>query len=165
MRCRGRRSGCCRTRTHPGSRPAPGIPAYPEGIIDRYQALLEAGDLEGVLIIHYRDVVGLSPEEVEQLRSSPAWPERLATAHTLPRESQANEQYVFEPKRFEDLHIPTLLLVGGESAEFLAKPTEALDAALPKSRIVVMPGQQHIAMYTAPELFVNELVRFLLGPL
>jgi hypothetical protein len=28
-----------------------------------------------------------------------------------------------------------------------------------------MPGQQHIAMYTAPELFASELVRFLLEPL
>jgi pimeloyl-ACP methyl ester carboxylesterase len=72
---------------------------------------------------------------------------------------------VFEPKRFEDLNIPTLLLVGGESGVALKKPTEAVDAALPNSRIVIMPGQQHIAMYTAPDLFVRELIRFLLEPL
>ena len=34
-------------------------------------------------------------------------------------------------------------------------------AALAGARVVVLPGQQHLAMYTAPELFVNEIVRFL----
>jgi hypothetical protein len=32
--------------------------------------------------------------------------------------------------------------------------------ALPTSRIVVLPGQQHVAINTAPELFVRELVAF-----
>jgi pimeloyl-ACP methyl ester carboxylesterase len=34
-------------------------------------------------------------------------------------------------------------------------------AALPDARVVVLPGQQHAAMYTAPEIFVREVVRFL----
>jgi pimeloyl-ACP methyl ester carboxylesterase len=36
-------------------------------------------------------------------------------------------------------------------------------AALPKSRLVVLPGQQHTAMNTAPELFVREVLQFLHG--
>jgi hypothetical protein len=35
---------------------------------------------------------------------------------------------------------------------------------LPDSGIVVMPGQQHIAMYTAPDLFLHEVLTFLIGP-
>ena len=35
-------------------------------------------------------------------------------------------------------------------------------AALPNARAVVMPGQQHIAMDTNPELFAGEVVSFLL---
>jgi pimeloyl-ACP methyl ester carboxylesterase len=59
------------------------------------------------------------------------------------------------------LHTPTLLLTGADSLDFIQKATQAVDAALPNSRIAVMPGQQHIAMYTAPELFLNEVLRFL----
>jgi pimeloyl-ACP methyl ester carboxylesterase len=40
---------------------------------------------------------------------------------------------------------------------------ETVSAALPNSRVVVLPGQQHIAMDTAPDLFVREVVAFLDG--
>jgi pimeloyl-ACP methyl ester carboxylesterase len=77
---------------------------------------------------------------------------------------RAEEQYTFDAGRFKALHTPTLLLQGGDSLELLKAGNQTLDAALPNSRIAVMPGQQHIAMYTAPELFVTELLRFLLEP-
>jgi pimeloyl-ACP methyl ester carboxylesterase len=41
--------------------------------------------------------------------------------------------------------------------------TAAVAAALPHSQIVVMPGQQHIAMDIAPELFLHEVLTFLTG--
>lgn len=40
--------------------------------------------------------------------------------------------------------------------------TQAIHQALPHSRIAVLPGQQHVAMDTAPDLFVREVMRFLL---
>jgi pimeloyl-ACP methyl ester carboxylesterase len=33
-------------------------------------------------------------------------------------------------------------------------------AALPSSRLVILPGQQHVAMNTAPDLFLNEVLTF-----
>jgi pimeloyl-ACP methyl ester carboxylesterase len=44
------------------------------------------------------------------------------------------------------------------------KGIEVVNAALPNSRIVVMPGQGHIAMDTAPDLFLREVLSFLSGP-
>jgi hypothetical protein len=38
---------------------------------------------------------------------------------------------------------------------------DALSTGLPNSRVVVMPGQQHAAMNTAPDLFVSDVVQFL----
>ncbi len=107
----------------------------------------------------------MSADEIEQLRASPAWSARLAIAHTLLREMQAEEQYSYEAQRFKDMHTPTLLLLGGDSPRYFKEAIEVLDAALSNSRIAVMPEQQHIAMYTAPDLFVSELVQFLLEPL
>jgi pimeloyl-ACP methyl ester carboxylesterase len=144
--------------------PLPGIPIYPEGIIDRLQALLDAGDKEEVLTTLYREVVMMPFHEIEQLRASPVWAARLATAHTVPREAWAEEGYEFDAQRFKALKTPTVLLLGGDSPQSLKAPTEIIASALPNGRIVVMPGQQHIAMYTAPDLFLEEVLTFLVEP-
>ncbi len=139
----------------------PGMSLYPAGVIERLEALLDAGDREGVLTTLYREVVMIPVHEIEQLKASPAWLTRLATAPTLPRETRAEEQYPFEAQRFQDMRTPALLLLGGDSPQTLKGATEIIDAALPNSRIAVMTGQQHIAMYTAPDLFLHEVLTFL----
>jgi pimeloyl-ACP methyl ester carboxylesterase len=144
--------------------PNPGVQAYPVGFIDRLERLLAAGDREGVLTTHYREDAGLTAQEVEQLKSSPAWTERLAAAHTLPREMRAEESYRFDAERFRGMHTPTLLLLGGDSPQLFKETTATLDAALPNSRVAVMAGQLHIAMYTAPELLLHEVLTFLREP-
>jgi pimeloyl-ACP methyl ester carboxylesterase len=54
-----------------------------------------------------------------------------------------------------------LLLRGGDSPPLFRQAVEAVDAALPDSRVVILPGQQHVAMDTNPELFVREVLGFL----
>jgi pimeloyl-ACP methyl ester carboxylesterase len=144
--------------------PVPGVPVFPEGIIDRLQALLDAGDREGVLTTFIREVVGMPPHEFAPFRASPVWPARLAAAHTLPREMRATERYTLDAQRFKALQTPTLILLGGDSSQFFKAGAEAVDAALPNSRIAVMPGQRHIAMDTAPDLFLHEVLTFSIGP-
>lgn len=131
-----------------------GLPMYPPGARAGIQALLDTGDREGALLAFYRDVVEVPEDQLAVLRKDPSWAARLGSAHTIPREF-ADEDYIFEPSRFKSLDAPTLLLEGEKSPRYLKAATEAVHAALPASRIVVMPGQQHIAMSTAPELFVR----------
>lgn len=145
--------------------PLTGVSLYPEGVLDRLQILLDSGDREGALLTLYREVVMMPAHEIEQLRSSTAWSARVATAPTLLRESRAEGLYQFEARRFKDLHVSTLLLLGGDSPAFLQAATKAVDGALPNSRIALMPGQQHTAMYTAPDLLLGELIPYLLKPL
>ncbi len=110
-----------------------------------------------------RQVAGLPPETVEYMRSQPAWQARVDAAHTIPRELRAVKAYRFDPERFRDLGVPTLLLSGGDSPTALRKAAEAANEALPDSRIVVMPGQGHAAMDTGTDLFTTEILRFLTG--
>lgn len=58
---------------------------------------------------------------------------------------------------------PALLLVGGDRPARELEHATGVAAALPEARVAVMPGQQHTAMYTAPELFVDAVVEFLGG--
>lgn len=143
--------------------PAPGESLYPQGLVERIEGLLKSGDLEGVLTAHYQENVGMSADEVAQMQASPQWPDRLATAPTLPREMRAEEQYRFDPRRFARFNTPTLLLLGGESPPQARQAAETIQQALPASRTAVLPGQEHIAMYTAPDLLLGELLPFLAG--
>ena len=138
------------------------MPIYSAGVIERLQALLDAGDHEAAVTIYYREVADLSREDIDRLKVSPAWPERVAAAHTLLREAQAEEAYTLDPQRFKSMQTPTLLLQGGDSPQFLKRATETIQRALPNSRIAIMPGQQHIAMYTAPGIFLQNVLAFLL---
>lgn len=140
--------------------PVEGVSIYPEGVIERLEALLVAGDREEVLTTFMREVVRMPSHEFELFRATPAWPARVAAAHTLPRELRAHEQYRFNAQRFKGLSIPTLLLVGGDSPAFFKAAIETLHTALFHSQIIVLPGQQHIAMDTAPDLFVREVIAF-----
>ncbi len=141
--------------------PAEGVQIYAEGLIDRLHALLDAGDREGLLTAFMTEAVRMLPHEIELTKSMPAWPSRVATAHTLPRELRSHEAYRFRPHRFRDLSVPVLLLVGGDSPEFFKTAVDLLAATLPEARKVVMPGQQHIAMESAPDLLTHEVVSFL----
>jgi pimeloyl-ACP methyl ester carboxylesterase len=147
-----------------GTFPVPeGTELYTTEALDSIWSSLKAGDREGAFTTFYRDIAMISPEEIEMLRSLPIWPTRVALAPTIPHEMRAFESYVsnFDPARLANLRTPTLLLLGGDSPALERAAAEALDAALPDSRIAVMPDQAHLAHRTAPELFVREVVRFL----
>jgi pimeloyl-ACP methyl ester carboxylesterase len=142
--------------------PTDGEAVYPPGTQARFQALLEQGDRQALLTTFYRELVGLSEEEISMLRADASWQGRLAAAHTAVREL-ADGDYVFEPTRFANLAAPTLLLVGENSPPILRKPSELVASALPNARIVEMAGQGHAAMTTAPSLFLHEVTTFLTG--
>jgi pimeloyl-ACP methyl ester carboxylesterase len=140
-----------------------GIQLFPAEAVADIRSRLDAGDEEGALITFYRDVVSLTPEEIEMIRSLPQYPALVAMAPTIPREAQAEDGWFsdFDPTRVSGFGTPTLILVGGDSPAFEKAAAEALQAALPDGRVVVLPGQGHVAHRTAPELFAREVMQFL----
>src|SRR5262249_40351049 len=79
---------------------------------------------------------------------------------TVVREIHAHDAYRFEPERWRAFATPTLLLLGSDSPSFFAAATELLCATLPRSTRRLLPGQQHVAMETAPTLFPDEVLRY-----
>jgi pimeloyl-ACP methyl ester carboxylesterase len=132
----------------------------PADLIDRFQSLVNAGDRAGAVTTFFREGFHMTPEEIEVLKTGPTFPEMVAAAHTFPREIRALQAYQFKPERFRQMNIPTLLLLGGNSPDFAKAALESWHSILPDSRIVVMPGQDHFAQYTAPDLFVHEVAAF-----
>lgn len=83
------------------------------------------------------------------------------TTWSIPRELRGEQGYTFAPERFGNMRTPTLFLVGGDSPPRELENARGVAGALPDARVVVLPGQQHVAMHTAPDAFVGEVVRFL----
>jgi len=136
---------------------------YSEEIEVELEALVEDGENEQALMLFLSEVVELPKSQIDELRAAPNWSARVDEAHTLPREYQAPTTYEFEPDRFADMTTPTLLLVGGESPQWTKDATNEINDALLNSRISVLEGQGHVAMNTAPDLFINEVFAFIHG--
>ncbi len=138
-----------------------GIEIYPPGLIERLDQLLAAGDDDGVVATFFREVVRMPEAELDIVRADPSWEARVAAAHTIPRELRIADAYDPDFERFATLRVPTLLLLGGDSPSFLVDPTRRLHESISESQLTVMPGQQHVAMNTAPDLFLEQVIGFL----
>jgi pimeloyl-ACP methyl ester carboxylesterase len=128
--------------------------------LERLDTLLAKGDREGVVRALFAEIAGFPPHEMELLTSSPMWPGRVAAAHTIPREARAEESYRLPADQVSKLSIPVLLLLGGDSPPLAARVNAMLQKTLPNARTVTMPGQQHIAMDTGPDLLVGAILGF-----
>jgi len=143
----------------------PPIPVHGPLITDetlhRLDALLKSGDLETLLTTVMLDVIRIPSGDVVKQRQAPTWKDRVGLAHTFPRELRAANAYRLHPERFQDLKTPTLLMLGGNSPPMFKEAIEALASVLPRTRTVILAGQQHIAIDTAPVLFAQEVRNFL----
>ncbi len=144
--------------------PLPGAREEDDGVLKKMQDLLAAGERAAVLATFMRKMVRMSSRDIRLSKSMAAWPNRMAAAHTIPREILALREYTFDPLRFRAASVPTLLLLGGESPDHFRQALLLLESALPKSKTVVLPGEQHVAMETAPELLAEAISAFLLSP-
>ena len=139
-----------------------GLPQYPPGIPDQLQKLIDNGRLEAALEMFFREVVRMPEHELEAIRQLPVWKVRVRLAPTIPREMAIDRMYSFHADKFAQMLTPTLLLLGGDSPPLFQRAIEMLHPVLQNSQVVILPGQQHIAMDTNPDLFVREVMHFLL---
>lgn len=133
---------------------------FVEALSEEVTPMLEAGENEQAVVTQLH-AVGMTEAYIDATRSAPGWQKLVDAAHVLlPREHRVTIDYEFDAAPFADTSTPTLLLVGRESPEGLIDATEAVDDALPDSRIATIDGAAHFAMLTAPERFVDEILAF-----
>ena len=141
----------------------PGIaPPVPSGLADKIRALVDSNKNEEALILFYRELAKLPEEEISAMQKSPVWDDRVKSATTIPRELSLLETYHFDIEKLAELKIPTLLVLGSESPTFAQQVTDILNSAIQTSETVILPGQQHIAHYSNPELLAEVILKFLL---
>jgi hypothetical protein len=53
------------------------------------------------------------------------------------------------------------LLLGGDSPVYFRAAIDAVERAVSGSRVEILPGQQHVAINAAPEMFASKVLAFL----
>jgi pimeloyl-ACP methyl ester carboxylesterase len=125
------------------------------------QTLLNAGEKEQVVLLFFRDVLRMAETELFALQMGANWSARIAEAHTVHRELQAIDHYLFESQKFTHLSIPTLLLLGSDSPPRRYAIADSLKNCLCNSQLMYLDGQQHSAIRTAPALLASKMLAFL----
>jgi pimeloyl-ACP methyl ester carboxylesterase len=136
--------------------------AFPDGLLERLEGLLADDRRQEVLETFFREAVMMPEHELAVFRTLPAWQARVAAAHTITRELRAVlSGRAFDAARAATITAPTLMLLGGDSPEVVREETATVVAALPDARVVVLDGEQHIAIDRIPEAFAGHVLAFL----
>ena len=132
---------------------------------DAYLATLDAATAAGRpgdAMEHFLEMVGMSKEEVEAFRGTPAWPAFEAVGHTIAYDGRIMEPFSLgEPipaGRWAAALQPTLVLDGGDSPEWMRNAAAAVAAALPNAKARTLPGQTH---QFDPDVLAPVLLEFL----
>jgi pimeloyl-ACP methyl ester carboxylesterase len=128
--------------------------------LNRMDQALAAGNREAVVLILLTEMLRVPLPAVDRLRAMPAWAGSLSAAHTIPRELRSSHLYATNPEAIKAIKSSTLFLLGSDSPDTFRVTTETLKTWIPNSQVAALPGQQHSAMLTAPDLFAAEVIRF-----
>jgi len=150
-----------RVIVYEGAPPAPGRPYRPVGIERRIRAHLAHGNPDAALEAFFSEIVGLDDEALAAYRANPVWPVRVAAAHTVLRELDAEGSSAASIEALGGVAIPVLLVLGTASRAPFAAATEALAARLPRAIVISIDGAAHAAHHTHPQAFAKAVAAFL----
>jgi pimeloyl-ACP methyl ester carboxylesterase len=142
--------------------PAINEAAQPADVLDRMRRALDEGRPHDVVRTMMRDVVQMPEHEIAAMEALPSWPTRVAAAHTVPRE--LGVALTWDRAQGDRVAVPTLLIVGADSPDFVHRGIRLVDDALTDSTVVVLEGQQHVADQLIPETFAQIVLDFLDHP-
>ena len=134
-----------------------GVVVAAAGVLDRLEELVSRGQADAAVEFAYREAVGVSPRDVAVMREHPSWPARVAAAATIPREFRTAATVILDPAACAAVDVPSVLLLGDQSAPGQQAVVAALRRALPSSELAPLVGQGHAAQVTAPELVADVL--------
>jgi pimeloyl-ACP methyl ester carboxylesterase len=139
-----------------------GVSLFPADVLDRVQALIDAGESEAALAMLYLEVFGVPDHELDAYRQLPAWRARSQLTSRIVREMHAYRDYSFKAERFSGLQVPTMLLLDDESPPWVRQGIRLIHDTLPNSRLVSLPAGYGLTADRGPAPLVATMVRFLL---
>ena len=138
-----------------------GMSYRPPGLVEAVRGALDRGDPDAALTTFLAGIVGMSEAALDAYRRDPVWPARVAAAHTILRELEAEAAPAASIEALARATVPVLLILGSISRSPFRIGTDALAAALPDASVVTIDGAAHAAHHTHADEFVRTVERFL----
>jgi pimeloyl-ACP methyl ester carboxylesterase len=140
---------------------APGPDDRGVGGVERLERLLAADRRAELLEVFLREVVDMTPAEMEAFRAAETYPLRVAAANTVPRELRAGASAGASLERFAAVSQPVLQVLGSESPTVFREGARALAQRLERGQLAVIEGARHAAHHTHVEALAELVERFL----
>jgi hypothetical protein len=101
---------------------------------------------------------------IAMMRLMPAWRKLTAVAHTLPHDltivGPHGQGRPLPDGYYDGVTVPTLVMAGGKSPEYMRNAQAAIAEAVPDARLEVLAGQTHMVK---PKALAPVVTEFLLG--
>lgn len=88
---------------------------YPPGAIDAIEQAVAAGDFERAIRAAFVDTGVMTDDDFDAFKTSPRWPNVVASAPTVPRERRVENGWEYQPGQFDAISAPTLMLTGSDT--------------------------------------------------
>lgn len=145
---------------------SPGFGAeYPPGALERVEGASASADPDTALQVMFREIIGMTEEEIQGMRRSPVWRARMAIAGTVARECRADEAFLRTyGTSLAALTVPVLVLSGATNTGPKREIASQLAGLLSKSASYEMADQGHVAHHFAPAELTRICLRFFADP-
>ena len=153
-----------RVVVYEGAPVPPGTSYRPASLVEGVRDALDRGANEEALTTFLAGIVGMSEAELAAYRANPVWPARVAAAHTILREVEAETSAAASLETLGRVTVPVLLLLGSISRSPFRIGTDALVARLAHAQVHLLEGAAHAAHHTHAREFVNAVEAFLDEP-
>lgn len=142
----------------------PGTSYRPPDLLESVREALARGDKEAALSTFLAGIVGLSAADLDRYRAEPVWPMRVAAAHTILREIEAETTPPAGLDALAAVTVPVLLIIGTASRSPFGIGTQALADRLADATVIRIESAAHAAHHTHVPEFVAAVEAFLDAP-
>lgn len=111
-------------------------------LADEMEALVDDGQDDEAVKLFFKEAVG-----IDDLEATPIWPAARGLAPSMVREAKFVWSFQVDDV---DVTVPTLLLTGENSQEYLAKGVTLLAEAIPDAMVREISGAGHAGVATRP---------------
>lgn len=134
---------------------------YGEDLPRRLRSLVDAGDRAGAIETFFREAPALPEADIQRQKGGALWQSLEPLAHTVAYDAYMTLVFNEHTLRDPGFIVPTLILYGEVSPAWVIEGVQTLAAGLGNARLSMLPGQGHVAMFTAPEMLAGEIRAFL----
>ena len=142
-----------------------GRPPMPADYVEHVESLVASGDRSAAVEYFMTEGLLIPAQFVAGMKADPSWASMERYAHTYAYDGRicaGTQDGTPLPRDRWRTEAPVLVAIGENSEPYFSDGARDLAEVLPKVTVETLPGQDHAALWMAPEVVVASARRFFL---